>query len=299
MAQWECRRCGYSQDKAWPDFCPGCSGPYAGKKTGAEKSKKERATFAHSVESKTVYVPTGVKGVDDVLGGGLVEGCVIQFAGFRGAGKSSLLVKTTDSMSRRRKSAFASSEQTDEGVIQIAHRVGARSDNVLVLGGQRSIEKTIRQIISERVFFAVFDSLQKYNSELSGGVPGSSAQGYAVASAIKDWAREHNACAIIVNQMTNSGGLKGGSDVEHDVDTIVVLAYPQKDDEDAPGMSADGIRVLMVDKNRNGPENLKSYWKMHGDHDPNPGTMEHVQPRSRITDLSEVRKSLSRKWDED
>lgn len=282
MTTWRCRACGYQEEgnareKPWAGPCPQCGRSCNAIRASNDSIKKANSTFASVAESKVEYVPTNVEGIDIVLGGGLVGGSPILFGGFRGAGKTTLWVTALDKLARRRKGYYASSEQSTEAVIQYAHRVGATSDNVIVRGGQRYIEDTLEHVRSERPFLVVYDSLQKYVSRLSSGTPGSASQGTAVASAIKNDCRKSGRCAVIVNQMARSGELKGGSDVEHDVDTVMVLAYPKDEDEEAPGLEEDGVRMLIVDKNRNGPENLKSYWRMTDE-----GRLEHVPPRSKL-----------------
>jgi DNA repair protein RadA/Sms len=247
------------------------------------KEQKNRSTFAAAATSTTVHIPTGISGFDRVLSGGLVAGNVILFGGFRGSGKSTLLVQVADSFSTKRKTMYCSSEQSAEGVVQIAHRAGARNDGVIVLGNQKTIEDTLAIVKEERVFLTIFDSLQKFTSNQSGGSPGSASQGSAVASAIKEHCRTRDACAIVVNQMSRSGELRGGTDVEHDLDTIMVLAFPDDKDEEAPNEK--DVRLLVVDKNRSGNEGLKSFWCMSAE-----GAMEEVSQKSKIISMGKYRK---------
>lgn len=293
MAVYVCRRCAYADPVQWEGACPQCRGLYRANKVGSDTAEqKQRSSFAAAATSKTVYIPIGIEGLDYVFSGGLVPGNVILFGGFRGTGKSSLWVQALDVLSSRRKVLYASSEQSADGVVQIAHRVGARSEDVVVLGNQGNIEKTLATVKEERAFLTVYDSLQKFTSHTSAAAPGSAAQGTAVASAIKDDCRSRNCCAIIVNQMSRSGELRGGSDVEHDMDTVAVLAYPQDDDEEAPGNEKDGIRVLVVDKNRNGSENLKAYFRMS-----EAGVLERVEARSKLLEFP-ARGKYSRRSEE-
>lgn len=281
---WRCRACkgppisGNAREKPWVGPCPHCGRSCNADRIGDDPTnKKSHSTFASAAESKVEYVSTGLPAFDSVLGGGLVASAVILLGGYPGAGKSTLLTTLADTMSKRRKVVYASSEQSDKAVVQIANRVGATSDNVVVLGNQGCVEDTLQKVKSERAFLGIWDSLQKYTSRLSAGVPGSASQGTAVAAAIKADCRSSGRCAIIVNQMSRSGSMKGGLDVEHDMDTVMVLAYPKEDDEDAPGDEADGVRMLVVEKNRNGPENLRSYWSMT-----EAGVLEHVPARSKL-----------------
>lgn len=272
--------------------CPGCGGWYRVLKIGVEtKEQKNRSTFAAAETSTKEYIPTGIVGVDQVLGGGLVAGSAILFGGFRGAGKSTLLAQIADSMAHHRKVLFGSSEQSAEGVVDIAHRVGARSTRVDVLGNQRSIEQTLAIVKQERIFLFIADSLQKFISEKSSAALGSPAQGEAVAQAIAEDCRERKSCAFIVNQMARSGEFKGSTEVEHAVDSIMVLSYPLPNDEDAP--EGKDIRILLMDKNRNGAENQKTYWKMS-----DAGILEQVEKKSKLIEFPS-RGKYKKRGDED
>jgi len=288
MAVYVCRRCGHEENAPWEAECPGCKGFYRWKRQGVDSAEQKiHSTFAAAVKSNKVYIPTGIDGFDETIGGGLVAGSPILLAGFRGAGKSTLLCMVSDAVAKvKGRSLYASSEEGVDGVLSIAHRAGISNENVEVLGNQYSVEKVIKHAKETKPFLIVFDSLQKYTSELSGGSPGSLAQERAVGDVILEHCRETKTCAIIVNQMAKSGEMKGSTDAAHAVDTVLVLAYPKDDDEDAPP-GRDNLRVLTVDgKNRNGDENAKTYWRMQGKDDPNPGRLIHVPPRSiLVTDL--------------
>lgn len=278
MAVYVCRNCSYQQDLPWPNVCPSCCGFYRPTKQGPDKTEhKERIVLDGSTSIAPVeHIPTGMDGFDHVLSGGLVPGDAVLFGGFRGTGKTTVVLQALGTLSKRRKCMFASSEQTGEKVAQTAQRAGVKSSNFVAYGGQRYIEDTLEHVRRERPFCVVYDSLQKYLSKMSAGSPGSATQGMAVAQAIIDDCHESGRSAIIINQMARSGELKGGTDVEHEVDAIIIYAYPKDDDEEAP--EEKGVRILFVEKNRNGDENAKSYWRMTS------GGLERVPARSPIID---------------
>lgn len=286
MATWTCRRCDYSADKEWEGYCPGCRGLYRARKVGGETEGQKRSTFASAEVVKKNYIVTGVDGFDRTIGGGLIAGCVVLFGGFRGAGKSTLLVRIADTFSKQKEKPvlYASSEQNEEGVIDIAHRCGARSESVIVRGNQTNIQKTLEEVKKEKAWLTIYDSLQKFTSFTCSGAQGSNHQGSAVTREIIAYHRKTKTCGIIVNQMAKDGGLKGGEDVEHEVDTIAVLAFPKDDKDEEMPQGEENIRMLVVDKNRNGPEGIKTYWRMTDT------GLEYVPPQSRILDESGSRK---------
>jgi DNA repair protein RadA/Sms len=272
----------------WEGQCPSCAGLYRAKKLGVDSAdQKQKSTFAAAAVSSTVYIPTGIEGFDKVIGGGLVAGSPILLGGFRGAGKSTLLCMIADAVAKvKGRALYASSEEGVEGVMSIAHRLELRSENVEVLGNQQSVEKVIKHAKETKPFLTIFDSLQKFSSDFSGGSPGSITQGQAVCAAILTYCRESKRGAIIVNQMDKSGEMRGSTDAAHSVDTVLVLAYTKDDDEDAP--PGDAIRILTVDgKNRHGSDSAKTYWAMS-----ETGVLELVQPRSKLTEFPKRAKHL-------
>lgn len=265
----------------WEFKCPGCGGIYRAKKVGTEsKEQKNRSSFAAAAVSNKVYISTGVRGFDKVIGGGLVAGSPILLAGFRGAGKSTLLCMVADGVAKAKgRALFASSEEGVDGVISIAHRSKLLNDNVDVLGNQTNVEDVIAHAKATKPFLTIFDSLQKYTSSKSGGSSGSLAQEHAVGESILNYCRESKTCAIITNQMSKSGELKGSTDAAHSVDTILMLGFPKPDDEDAPDER--DVRVLLCDgKNRNGPEGLQSYFRMTEE-----GMLEEIEQRSKLLEF--------------
>ena len=143
------------------------------------------SSFAASVKSKTVYIPTGIAGFDDVFGGGLVAGTVFLIGGFPGSGKSTLMCYVVDAVAKSKGCAlYASAEESDEGVTRIAHRLGLVDDNVKVMGNQCSVEKVLAAAKKVHAFLTVFDSAQKFASDFVGGAPGSLVQCKAVGEVI-------------------------------------------------------------------------------------------------------------------
>jgi DNA repair protein RadA/Sms len=161
---------------------------------------------------------------------------------------------------------YASGEESTDDLASICGQLKLVNDRVVLLGSQQSVEKVLELAKKMKAFLVIYDSAQKFASDYSAGTPGSGAQCKAVGEAIKSYCGQTKTCAIVVNQMAGSGELKGGTELEHHCDTIMVLAYPKDDDENAPieNSSEKKIRVLAGSKNRCGPENQNAYFKMHG-----------------------------------
>jgi predicted ATP-dependent serine protease len=236
------------------------------------------------MRSSSQRISTGLTGFDYVMNGGLLAGKVVLLGGFAGTGKTTMNLSIADHIAKTQgRVIYATGEEGASDINAMADNLGLINDRVVVLGNQSCVEDVITEAKKVRAFLIFFDSAQEFVSERASGSSGSQAQCKAIGKVIKDYCSRSKTCAIVVNQMSGQGDLKGGTELEHKFDTVNILAYPKEDDEDAPGLEDEGYRVLLnANKNRGGVANLRSYWKMHGEKDPRPGFLEHVPARSKL-----------------
>jgi DNA repair protein RadA/Sms len=241
--------------------------------------------------SKIHHISTGDEGFDHVLSGGLVAGKVLLLGGFAGVGKTRKLLAIADYIAKTQgKVIYASGEESADDVNMAAASLGLKNDQVIILGNQYWIEPVLELAKKVNAFLVIWDSGQKFASKSASGMPGSQSQCKAIGKEIKEYCGgKTKTCGIVVNQMSSTGDLKGGTELEHHCDTVAVLAFAKPDDADAP-LGIDDLRLLVGSKNRVGKENLKSYFKMNDE-----GRLELVPPRSKI----EVRGGKYRRDDED
>lgn len=280
MAIYTCQRCKYSADEPWETVCPNCKGFYRPRKFGVD-SAEQRGTVTtlggKAAAGRHHYLSTGQPGLDYVMGGGLVAGKVALLGGFPGAGKTRLLLTVADFVAKTKgKVIYASGEESEDDVNMAASQLGLTNDQVIVMGNQLILEKVLDFAKKINAFLVIYDSAQKFMSNTSSGNPGSGPQCKAIGEAIKRFCGMTKTCAIIVNQMSKEGDLKGGTELEHHCDTIMVLAYAKDDDTEKP-VDEEDVRLLVNSKNRVGKENLKSYFKMNDE-----GRLELLQPRSKL-----------------
>src|SRR5258708_40341599 len=76
--------------------------------------------------------PTGLEGLDQVLGGGLVAGSVILLAGDPGIGKSTVLLQVAKHVASRDKVLYITGEESASQVRLRASRLGVSSADILV-----------------------------------------------------------------------------------------------------------------------------------------------------------------------
>jgi DNA repair protein RadA/Sms len=281
MAVYTCRRCSYESTEPWEGFCPGCNGPYRTRQFGGGNSDHSgHATLgSKGTKAQQPYISTGQEGFDYVMGGGLVAGRTVLIGGYAGAGKTRILLTIADYIGKTQGMViYASGEESVDDVSGIGASLGLVNDRVIILGNQSTVEGVIALAKKVRAFLIFFDSAQEFITEQAGGTAGSISQLKAIGAVIKRYCGDTKTCAIVVNQMTGEGGLKGGTELEHKFDTVNVLCYPKDDDEDAPGFEDDGVRMLInANKNRGGVANRKSYWRMT-----EAGVLEHIPAKSKL-----------------
>jgi DNA repair protein RadA/Sms len=211
---------------------------------------------------------------------------VILLGGFAGSGKTRMLLLIADYIAKTQgRVIYATGEESADDVQSYCEELGLVNDRVTILGNQDCVEDVLEEAAKLKAFLVVWDSAQKFTSKTAGGLPGSLSQCKAIGSAIKTHCGVTRTCAIIVNQMSGTGDLKGGTELEHHCDTILVFGFAKEgEDEGVPDPVGDEpIRVLSSTKNRKGSGGVRSYWDMlAGDV---PGKPECVPAKSKILDF--------------
>ena len=195
---------------------------------------------------------TGIKFVDGAMGGeGFTPSSVCLFTGEPGAGKTTMMLKIADAITKKGGVAlFNTAEESLYQTAMTAKRLKLR--NGFKCGNTNDIVdliKKARSIIDAnpgKQFFLIVDSLQcmddgKYSS-------GMLTSGTAVRSLqlITDFCKETNSVGIIINQVNKQGKMAGSNKLKHMVDSHMHLGIERKDED------LMGCRILEVQKNRFG-----------------------------------------------
>lgn len=187
-------------------------------------------------------VPTNIEEFDRVLGGGLIPGGVIFLAGHPGAGKSSLLAGVSQELGiQGRTVLYVSGEENKTQIMTRHRRVKATSDNIYVLC-EMNADNISEHIQTLKPDFMIFDSAQTIISSRSQSKAGSASQVIEVVSEFIALAKDTNTPAIIIGHVTKNDDIAGPKQVEHLVDTVMVLEAST----DTP------LRILRATKNRYG-----------------------------------------------
>ncbi len=218
----------------------GVSGPSWGKNK-RERNESYKATKLSSVTTaKVARVSTGIKEVDQVLGGGLVPGSLILLAGDPGIGKSTLTLQMISNVS----GLYVSGEESAEQIKLRAERLKIKSDKILILA-ETNVETIIEESTNNlsTIKLLIIDSIQTLWSEELSGTPGAIGQVRESTLKLLDFAKREHLPIILIGHVTKEGTIAGPKTLEHIVDTVLYLE----------GDRFQSLRLLRTNKNRFGP----------------------------------------------
>lgn len=192
-----------------------------------------------------------IQGVDDVFGGGIVNGSVNLISGEPGMGKSTLLLQITASIAKNYDVLYVSGEESLHQVAMRANRLGLSPDK-LKLASSNSSDDIAAEIVSRKFSLVVVDSIQTIRCEEVGSSAGSMAQVTNSAALLASAAKRSDTALIIVGHVTKEGNIAGPKLLEHIVDVVLSLE----------GDPSGGLKLLRVSKNRFGSTNETAIFEM-------------------------------------
>ena len=214
-----------------------------GGRTRREGTAPSKAVAIGSVEVvRSARVSSGLRELDYVLGGGIVDGSVVLIGGEPGIGKSTLLLQVAASAARAgRRTLYVSAEESGPQVRLRAERLGEPALLVELLA-ETSLEEILATASATTPDLLVIDSIQTiYSPELE-GAPGNVGQVRECAARLMRFAKESGCAVFIVGHVTKGGGVAGPKTLEHIVDTVLYFE----------GDGSLDFRVLRATKNRFG-----------------------------------------------
>ncbi len=200
----------------------------------------------------TDRIQIGVAEIDRVLGGGLVGGSAILVGGEPGIGKSTLLLQILEKLAAQGlKVLYVSGEESAQQIKLRARRIGALSENILVLV-EIDLEEIIRQTaeISPRIL--VIDSIQAITSPQIPSALGSVNQIRECTGRLIFQAKRMGMPLFLIGHVTKEGTIAGPKVLEHMVDTVLYFE----------GDAGHQFRIVRAIKNRFGPTNEIGVFEM-------------------------------------
>ena len=230
-----CQNCGYESTK-WLGQCPGCrewntfveetidKTVLKNTGTGSRRERREASEpcvlseIAIREENKTL---TGIKELDRVLGGGIVQGSLTLVGGDPGIGKSTLLLQVCHNLSEAgHKVLYISGEESKVQIKMRADRLGTFSEHMLLLCETNLdiIGEVIRRSKPEVV---IIDSIQTMYNENVSAAPGSVSQVRESTGILLQLAKGLGISIFIVGHVTKEGTVAGPRVLEHMVDMVL------------------------------------------------------------------------------
>ncbi|MFQ7575179.1 MAG: DNA repair protein RadA [Lachnospira sp.] len=263
-----CKECGYESAK-WFGQCPACKqwNTFVEEPVRTKSVKGVVDINNSSFKSSAAVLPvkledisaedtdrttTGIKELDRVLGGGIVEGSLVLVGGDPGIGKSTLLLQMCHNLSESGKNVLYISGEESLAQIKIrAQRVGGFNDKLFLLceTNLEIIENVLKETMPQIV---IIDSIQTMYREELGSAPGSVGQVRETTAVLMQLAKGLNISIFIVGHVTKEGVVAGPRVLEHMVDTVLYF----EGDRNA------AYRVLRSVKNRFGSTNEIGVFEM-------------------------------------
>ncbi|MBU6337791.1 MAG: DNA repair protein RadA [Acidobacteria bacterium] len=231
-----CSQCGHSSPK-WHGQCPGCEewntlaeerAPAKG--TGKTASRGagvagEPTRLRDVSADRTPRMPTGIAGLDRLLGGGVVPGSLVLVGGSPGIGKSTLTTMALGlAEAAGRRTLYVSGEESAAQIRLRAERLEAGSApgslSVPVIA-ETDLGAILATIEAERPELCVVDSVQTIGSGELTGAPGTVGQVREAASRLMELAKRTGTAIVLVGHVTKEGSLAGPRVLEHLVDCVL------------------------------------------------------------------------------
>ena len=266
--QYVCQNCGARYSK-WAGHCNNCDAwntivedlvvedsSSAGKFALAQaKSSGKTLSFSSIKEiaasDEKERLKTEFNSLNEVLGGGILRGSVILFAGQPGIGKSTILMQICAKIANGHKVLYVSGEESAGQVKMRAVRLGANSET-LSFAASTSGNDIAKTIADGEFELVIVDSIQTLAINEISSAPGTVSQITNAGNLIIQAAKKTDTAVIIVGHVTKEGTLAGPKVLEHLVD--VVLNFE--------GDRYGGFKTIRAIKNRLGSTSEAAIFEM-------------------------------------
>ncbi|GIK53155.1 MAG: DNA repair protein RadA [Planctomycetes bacterium] len=260
-----CRECGHNSPK-WLGKCPACGAWNSfAEEIDAQAIRPSRraalnepgkpARLSEISASARQRLATGLNELDRVLGGGLVAGSAILFAGAPGIGKSTLTLQAANRVAQVAGPVlYVTGEESAEQIKLRAARLKCDAAELFVVA-ETNLDAIRNHLQALKPRLAVIDSVQTlYDQELP-SAPGSVAQVRECAAGIIMQAKSSGTPVFLVGHVTKDGNIAGPRTLEHMVDTVLNFE----------GEKYQSYRLLRASKNRFGSTGELGVFEMRGD----------------------------------
>lgn len=254
-SQYTCNDCGSLSPK-WTGQCTDCGAwnsmtevaittPGTGRWQGYAGVQEAVFTSLPQIEATTARrVSTGLSELDQVLGGGVVEGSVVLIGGDPGIGKSTLLLQALANLPDPSEALYVTGEESLQQVSLRAQRLGVGKMPLKLLA-ETQVETIIALATNHKPRMMVIDSVQTIFTQTVQSAPGSVSQVRESAAQLVRFAKQSGISLYLVGHVNKDGAIAGPRVLEHMVDTVLYFE----------GEKDSRFRMVRAIKNRFGSVN--------------------------------------------
>ena len=260
-----CSDCGFETPR-WYGKCPDCGAwntlsEYVKQPEKAVSSRK-LPTAPAQVEGLVVNLSsldgveeirrgTGLRELDRVLGGGVVDGSVVLLAGDPGIGKSTILLQMCKTLCRDQRVLYIAGEESPRQIKMRAARLQVESENLFV-AAVTDMDQVLGAIDYVKPDMVMVDSIQTVNLAALTSSSGSVTQVRECTGLLIRTAKATGIPILIVGHVNKDGGIAGPKVLEHIVDVVLYFE----------GERHSSYRILRGVKNRFGSTNEIGVFEM-------------------------------------
>lgn len=257
---YKCREC-RTETEEWSQQCTECGAINSlvqivaaeSEVYSLEESKShESVTSLDDVVLKEYPRISTVKGLDTVLGGGLVKASIVLLAGDPGIGKSTLILHALDAVNKQGvRSYYVTGEERLDQIKLRANRLGIGTRGIMAYRESR-LENILAEARRIRPEVMVIDSVQTMVMESISGMAGSANQVKNVTLALMNYGKDEGCAVILVGHVTKDDNIAGPKSLEHLVDATIYFEGDPKKPE----------RKIWPKKNRYGDTTVEAHFTM-------------------------------------
>ncbi len=257
-----CSECGFDSPR-WYGKCPACAHWNTLEEVATSQEKARPVAMPVSQIETTVSKlsdvdsnaeirrNTGLRELDRVLGGGIVDGSVMLLSGDPGIGKSTLLLQVCSEICKSRVVLYVAGEESPRQIKLRAERLQVSGDSLYV-AAITDIESVLNTIEHIRPDVVMVDSIQTMNFAAISSSSGSVTQVRECTQLLMRAAKSSEIPIFLVGHVNKDGGIAGPKVLEHMVDVVLYFE----------GERQSTYRILRSVKNRFGSTNEIGVFEM-------------------------------------
>ena len=260
-----CTECGNETAK-WAGKCPACGAwntiveqpevkTVRGSKSSVRVGAVRRACPVTELKSDDeIRFPTGMRELDQVLGGGAVKGSLVLVGGAPGIGKSTLMLQICSKLCQFSKVLYVSGEESEHQLKLRAKRLRVESASLFVIS-ETSLGDVLESVAEEKPDILIVDSIQTLYHDTLDSPAGSVSQVKECTMALMQLAKGQGVTVFVIGHVNKEGSIAGPKVLEHMVDCVLYFEGDQHT----------SYRILRAAKNRFGATNEIGVFEMQNE----------------------------------